>query len=125
MEYQPMKRTTATIAHVATVAVAATCMAMPVFAASPAPPEWRTPRTAAGHPDLQGAWTNATITTLQRPQQYAERRQLTDAEATALEQGAAQRVAAGARPSDLNRELPRAGDGVGGYNNFWIDRGSK
>jgi hypothetical protein len=120
-----MKTTTATIAHFATVVVAAACAAMPAVAASEAQQKWRTPRTADGHPDLQGTWTNATITTLQRPQQYGERLKLTDAEAAALEQGAAQRVAAGARPSDLNRELPRAGDGVGGYNNFWIDRGSK
>ena len=30
-------------------------------------PPWRAPRTADGHPDLQGMWTSATITPLERP----------------------------------------------------------
>jgi hypothetical protein len=28
---------------------------------------WTVPRAADGHPDLQGIWTNATITPLERP----------------------------------------------------------
>jgi hypothetical protein len=28
--------------------------------------QWTPPRTEHGHPDLQGAWTNATLTPLQR-----------------------------------------------------------
>ena len=83
------------------------------------------PRMPDGHPDLQGIWTNATITPLERPDQFGNRLQLTEAEAAALEQRAARAVEVGARPSDLSKELPAAADGVGGYNNFWIDRGSK
>ncbi len=30
--------------------------------------EWQVPRTPHGHPDLQGNWTNATLTPVQRPQ---------------------------------------------------------
>ena len=29
---------------------------------------WTMPRTPAGHPDLQGNWTNATVTPIQRPE---------------------------------------------------------
>ena len=29
------------------------------------------PRTPDGHPDLQGVWTNATITPMQRPAEFA------------------------------------------------------
>ena len=87
--------------------------------------EWQVPRTADGHPDLQGTWTNATITPLERPDRYGNRLVLSDAEAAQLERQQASTVAERAAPSDLSRELPRAGEGVGGYNNFWIDRGSK
>ena len=122
-----MKKLAATLANLAVAGVLMTCadVSTPANAASPTPQKWKLPRTGDGHPDLQGTWTNATITTLQRPPEYGDRLQLTAEEAAAMEARAAQRVAAGARPSDLDRELPQAGDGVGGYNNFWIDRGSK
>jgi hypothetical protein len=34
---------------------------------SPKPAAWIPPRTPDGHPDLQGFWTNATITPFERP----------------------------------------------------------
>ena len=39
------------------------------------------PRTADGHPDLQGVWTNATITPLERPPEFGAKATATDAEA--------------------------------------------
>jgi hypothetical protein len=99
------------------------CLAMTTGIA--AEKKWTLPRTAHGHPDLQGVWTNATITPPERPDQFGERRALTEAESDALEQRQASAVERGAQRSDLNKELPPAADGVGGYNNFWIDRGSK
>ena len=42
---------------------------------------WVPPRTAFGHPDLEGIWTNATIVPLQRPDEYAGKAMLTEQEA--------------------------------------------
>ena len=45
---------------------------------------WTTPRTADGHPDLQGFWANNNATPLERPKELAGRALLTDEEVTAL-----------------------------------------
>ena len=47
-------------------------------------PKWNA-RTADGQPDLQGYWTNATVTPLERPAEFAGREFMTDAEAAAYE----------------------------------------
>jgi len=85
------------------------------------------PRTADGHPDLQGIWTNATLTPLQRPDEFAGKATVSDAEAAVYEKH-------DLTTNDIdNPEAPllaRAGSGsgptaVGGYNNLFIDRGSE
>lgn len=40
---------------------------------STAPKKWTTPRTPEGHPDLQGIWSNATITPFERPRELGAR----------------------------------------------------
>jgi hypothetical protein len=47
----------------------AVSLAGPVSAQTPGAKakNWTMPRTADSHPDLQGIWTNVTITTLERP----------------------------------------------------------
>jgi hypothetical protein len=92
---------------------------------------WTVPRTPDGHPDLQGNWTNATITPLERPSGQAP--VLTADQVAKVEKGMADRIERLAQPSDPNRPAPpKGGDGstgaagnVGGYNNFWIDAGER
>ena len=82
---------------------------------------YQAPRTAFGHPDLQGTWTNATITALERPDRF-EHLVLTEAEAADWE-----RQTAGFFESIDN--VPEggleAGGDVGGYNAFWMDPGTR
>jgi hypothetical protein len=91
-------------------------------------PQWRAPRTADGQPDLEGMWTSATITPLERPAEYGGRRALTPDEAAKLEGAEASLVSNSAKPTDLGKQLPgdckEFGRGCG-YNNFWLDRGSQ
>lgn len=83
-------------------------------------------------PDLSGTYDLATLTPLTRPAKYGTRLALTAEEAKAIERQEAAIVAATNRKSDPNRAAPPAGgDGsagpagnVGGYNSFWVDRGS-
>jgi hypothetical protein len=98
-----------------------------------AAPKWRAPRSADGHPDLQGTWTNATITPFERPEKYGERLILSDQEADDLEHAEAQFNATADAPTDPNtkvQDLPTScGRGFTGancgYNNFWVDPGTK
>jgi hypothetical protein len=79
---------------------------------------WTPPRTPDGQPDLQGMWTNATITPFERPKELAGKPVLTEAEAAALETQAAE------RRQNADERPPRPGD-VGSYNAFWSDSGTK
>jgi hypothetical protein len=44
---------------------------------------WTMPRTADSHPDLQGYWTNDTVTPLERPAEFGDKEMLTLEEAAA------------------------------------------
>ena len=90
--------------------------------ASAQAPETVTPRTAWGDPELQGVFDYATITPMQRPQQYADRQYLTEEEVANLEQGAEARDQGAA---DAPARRAQAGENVGAYNNFWMDWGTK
>ena len=85
---------------------------------------YKVPRLPDGTPDLQGNWTNATATPVERSAELGTRRAYTDAEATAIEKTAQGAVEADARPSDPNAKI-QAGElpPVGNYNLFWTDRG--
>ena len=97
-------------------------------AASSASGEWVVPRTPDGHPDLQGNWSNATLTPLQRPEGQGP--VLTREEVESLEETAARFLEEVSRPSDPDRPAPPAGGGVGGgknlgYNGVYRDPGDR
>ena len=107
------------------------------------------PRTASGRPDLSGTYDTATLTPLQRPQRFGMRQTLTAEEAAVVasdpgalralfgiapggsdERRDARNAAGGTREAEQTVP-PVGGDGsggaagnVGGYNTFWIDRGT-
>ena len=97
------------------------------------------PRTSSGRPDLSGTYDTATLTPLQRPEEFGDRLTLSEEEAAAIAQGEPVALAAVfGIPEERNIESappseapPVGGDGstgaagaVGGYNTFWMDRGS-
>ena len=90
-------------------------------------------RAVNGKPDLSGTYDAATLTPLQRPEEYGENLLLTREEAEKIAADAAKARAERHQVSDPNREAPpEGGDGspgaagnVGGYNSFWLDRGTE
>ena len=80
------------------------------------------PRTGWGDPDLQGVWDFRTITPLERPEDLGDKAFLSAEEAAAREQAEVD------RNTELWEREARtavAGDNVGAYNNFWMDRGTR
>ena len=85
--------------------------------------QWVMPRTPDGHPDLQGNWTNKTITPFERAEDQSS--VFSWDQVATLEGRAEARVERGAQASDPSRPPPRAGRSTGGYNNVYIDRGDR
>lgn len=67
------------------------------------------PRTEHGFPDLQGYWTNASQTPLQRPSTLGTKRNYNADEAQKIEAAAIQRDQQKAAPLTAARELPQRG----------------
>ena len=78
---------------------------------------WTAPRTPDGQPDLQGIWTNATLTPLERPADLGAKEFLTEQEAADFARRALQDVDADRRDGGGATDVNRA------YNEFWRDRG--
>jgi hypothetical protein len=90
-----------------------------------------TARTSDGMPDLEGTWTNASLTRLERPAEYGNRSVLTPKEANALEKKNQDLVTLGNKPTNPNatvKDLPAdCSDGRGNncnYNAAWTDPGT-
>ena len=94
---------------------------------SQAQTNWQVPITSYGHPDLQGVWTSASVTTLERDKALGETLVVGVEEARRLEQQSALNVLteADSAPSDPDRLPPTDGDTDAGYNAFWIDPGTR
>src|SRR5579871_2641710 len=116
---------TACAAALAAISALALAAAPAMFAQAPpsaatAPShKWTAPRTPDGHPDLQGIWTNATITPFERPAELAQKEFFTPAEAAEYERAWA------ARNNQDRRETDHVADIGTGYNAAWWDRGTK
>jgi hypothetical protein len=77
------------------------------------------PRTQDGHPDLQGVWTNSTMTPLERPAQFAGKTTLTEAEATVYEKDTVTGRNRDRRDGGADVDVGRA------YNELFFDQGTK
>ena len=89
------------------------------FAVSAAAQE--SPRTGWGDPDLQGVWDFRTLTPLERPEDLGDKAFLTAEEAAERENAELER---NRRLWEQEARTAVAGDNVGAYNNFWMDRGT-
>ena len=67
------------------------------------------PRTDSGKPDLSGVYDIATLTPLQRPERYGDKRTVTPEEAAAIENYWKESLAKDLKPSDPNRSAPEEG----------------
>jgi hypothetical protein len=76
-------------------------------------------RTSWGDPDLQGTWSNATLTPLQRPAELGDKAFFTADEAQAYVR---ERLIAAS--ADLRIEEDRESGDIGSYNDAWMDRGN-
>src|SRR5690349_13875174 len=124
------------IRALALVLAAATALSAPAAHALTDPASvahgYHAPRDAWGHPDLAGVWSPATITRLERDPKLGGRLMLTEAEARDLEGDTAKNNAEAAKPTDQKLGVDAVSCGVKGfsgvdcgYNNFWVDPGTK
>ena len=104
-------------ALMATCAVAQSPAVAAAEKTSPKARTWTAPRLPDGHPDLQGVWTNATLTPLERAPQFANKPTLTEEEAGKAE-AAAKGIYEDVRSDNAERDRDHA------YNSLFFDRGS-
>ena len=104
-------------------------MVTPVVAAEADDETWTVPRTADGHPDLQGVWSNNNATPLERPAEWEGKERLTDAELEELI-AAAREVSNPGEDALFVDQLVLAAiaktkaetydPATGNYNQFWV-----
>src|SRR5215469_4825330 len=99
------------------------------------------PRAADGHPDLQGNWSTAVLTPLERPAEFAGRPTISEAEAAAYAKrlldeldedrpdgGAAGRLNSAVLKEGATTAERKYGDlagKLGAYNNLFVDQGTE
>jgi hypothetical protein len=93
--------------------------ATPAADGTTAAKKWTAPRTPWGEPDLQGTYSNRTITPFERPANVNGREFFTPEEVAAMEKRAQQ------QSGDEGRSKGTRGDVERAYNDFWWDRGTK
>jgi hypothetical protein len=123
--------------------IVGTALCAPAFVAqaqtapAAAPSAYKPPRLSDGHPDLQGFWSNATLTPMTRKAEFKDRAVFSEDEVKKLEGTAADEFKEGNKPTDPNSgtdfkqpantrpEFAAAGGAVGGYNTGWLDPGNQ
>ncbi len=98
-------------------------------------PAYTAPRLKIGQPDLQGTWSNSTLTKMTRPRGVTSA-VYSDAEVAKLEQDMVKEIDDGNEPTaedapveyvipkDIKPEYLAGGGATGGYNRFWLDPGN-
>ncbi len=81
--------------------------------------KWTPSLTPDGQPDLQGVWTFATITPLERPAELAGKEIFTEKEVAQYEKNVLQRTNRDRRDGPADADVSRA------YNDFWWDSGNR
>ncbi|HVY90881.1 MAG TPA: hypothetical protein VG942_18585 [Hyphomonadaceae bacterium] len=127
-----------------TVAAVAQTPAKPAAAPAAGPkydptkpyPAYTAPKLAIGQPDLQGVWSNATLTPMTRARNVKSAT-FTEDEVKKMEQAVVDEVNEGNKRTDPNSgadytpdknlrpEFAAAGGAVGGYNRGWLDPGNQ
>ncbi len=100
----------------------AVLLAGPAFAQAPKAPVAKASQASQWARNFEGVWTNATLTTLERPERYKELVVPKD-QADALEKTVAAGRQAANAPSDLSQGNFKDANAGAGYNAFWIDNG--
>ncbi len=103
------------------VSVAVAPLSAAAVELTPDQQQWVMPRTPDGRPDLQGNWSNATLTPIQRPE--GSEPVLTWEEVATMEARRQGFIETTSAASDPDREAPEVDGGVGGYNYVYIDGG--
>ncbi|WP_233355716.1 hypothetical protein [Henriciella litoralis] len=101
----------------------AVAVAAPAMMAEPPQTDYEPPRMPDGTPDMQGYWTNASLTTLEKPDNLP----IIVPEKQAMMMAGLIEASAEAdnAPTDPDAPAYEAGGAeVGGYNRFWMDFGS-
>jgi len=78
---------------------------------------WTQPRTSDGQPDLQGIWTDSTMTPLERPRALAGKEFFTPQEAAEREKHTLEEVSTDRRDGPAEVDVNRS------YNELWRERG--
>src|SRR5271165_2755235 len=115
----PISLTPATLASVLAAILAAPLAGQTSAAAAKSSGTASIPRTTDGHPDLQGFWTNATITPLERPAEFAGKPTISDAEAAVYEKRSLGNSSLDRRDGGSDADRNRA------YNNLFVDKGTE
>jgi hypothetical protein len=102
-------------------AIALTAMLIPAPAAGQGgsgAKGWKPSRTPDGQPDIQGVWSYATLTPLERPDELAAKDTFSDEEAAEFARRTVERVTSDRRDGGAEADVGRS------YNEFWRERGT-